>query len=138
MKYMLLLKASNDEESSDSAGTVDRAEMDAFDERLIRAGVLLAGEALEASATGARVEYSNMPPSVEDGPFAPVDDSISGFWILQVASRDEAIEWARRVPLKTGRIEVRRVLERDDVDSSTAQALHEVGPHEASVRRRTA
>ncbi|WP_243063148.1 YciI family protein [Humibacter sp. RRB41] len=138
MKYMLLLKASTGEESGDGASTVERAAMDAFDERLIRAGVLLAGEALEASATGARVEYSNMSPSVDDGPLARADGSISGFWILQVASRDEAIEWARRVPLKTGRIEVRRVLEPDDVDSSTSPAQREVGSREASAERRTA
>src|SRR6185437_5997644 len=107
-------RRSSDLSAASESGTApDTAELDAmgaFNEQLIKAGVLLAGEGLADSSTGARVEYSS------DGPIAETKELISGFWILQVASRDEAIEWARRIPLGSGRVEVRRVLELEDFD----------------------
>jgi len=138
MKYMLLLQASAASESDAAADTADLDAMGAFNEQLIKAGVLLAGEGLEASSSGARVEYSDEPPVVTDGPFAETKELISGFWILQVASRDEAIEWARRVPLGSGRIEVRRVLELADFDPDNAYVQQEVEWREKTGESRTA
>ena len=138
MKYMLMLRASSATEAAGRPDADDLNAMGAFNERLIKAGVLLAGEGLESSATGARVEYDGAERHVTDGPFAETQELISGFWILQVASRDEAIEWARRVPLHEGRIEVRRVLELDDFDPDNEYVRKEVEWREQTGRSRTA
>lgn len=89
-------------------------EMGRFNEEVINAGAMLAGEGLHPVETGSWVSFDGDERTVTDGPFTESKELIAGFWILQVASKEEALEWARRVPLRTGAIEVRRVFEIED------------------------
>ena len=118
MRYMLLLKATADTESGRMPTDQELTEMGQFNEKLVNAGVMLAGEGLHASADGARVDYSGDDRVVTDGPFTETKELIAGFWIIQAASKEEAVEWARRVPLTEGQIEVRQVFEDSEFDQS--------------------
>jgi hypothetical protein len=88
--------------------------MAAFNEQMVKAGVMLAGEGLQASSKGARVKYSGSNRTVTDGPFAETKELVAGFWLIQARSRAEAIEWARRAPIQDGEVEVRQVFELED------------------------
>ena len=81
---------------------------------MVKAGVMLAGEGLQASSKGARVHYDGAKRTVIDGPFTETKELIAGFWLIQVKSRAEAIEWAKRVPFKEGHVEIRQVFELED------------------------
>src|ERR1700712_904181 len=113
MRFMLLLKATPDSE----AGKLPSAElivaMGKFNDELIKAGVLLAGDGIQASSKGARVYLSGEKRTVVDGPFAETKELVSGYWILQLKSKEEAIEWAKRCPNPAGggdaQIEIRRM-----------------------------
>ena len=118
MRYMLLLKATADTESGRMPTDQELTEMGQFNEKLVNAGVMLAGEGLHASADGARVDYSGDDRVVTDGPFTETKELIAGFWIIQAASKEEAVDWARRVPLTEGQIEVRQVFEDSEFDQS--------------------
>jgi hypothetical protein len=124
MRFMMIVNA--DERSE--AGVLPSAEelraMGEFNEEMINAGVMLAGEGLQASSKGARVEYSKGKPKVVDGPFPETKELIAGFWLIQAKSLDEAVEWARRVPVEDGRVEIRQVFELEDFDSEGLE-LHE-------------
>jgi hypothetical protein len=96
-------------------------EMGKFNEELGKAGALLAGEGLEASSKGVRVRYSNGKFKVIDGPFAETKELIAGFWLIQAKSRDEAIEWARRVPFQEGEVEIRPLFELEDFPVDAAE-----------------
>jgi hypothetical protein len=89
-------------------------EMGKFNEELAKAGVLLTGEGLQPSSKGARVKFSGNQRTVTDGPFAETKELIAGFWLWQVKSLDEAIEWIKRAPFMDGEIEIRQVFESDD------------------------
>jgi len=89
-------------------------EMGKFNEELAKAGVLLAAEGLQPSSKGARVKFSGNQRTVTDGPFAETKELIAGFWLWQVKSLDEAIEWIKRAPFMDGEIEIRQVFESDD------------------------
>jgi hypothetical protein len=98
MKFVLLVRAT---EESESGGKVDpelAAQMGKFNEEMVKAGVLLAGEGLHPSSKGARIRFSGGKQTVVDGPFAETKELIAGFWILQCRSREEALEWAKRSP----------------------------------------
>ncbi|HWU47408.1 MAG TPA: YciI family protein [Humibacter sp.] len=138
MKYMLILKANDDSEGGGLPDDAALDEMGAFNEELIKAGVLLAGEGLEQSATGARISYDGEDREVTDGPFAETKELIAGFWILQVASRDEAIEWARRAPLRTGQVEIRRVFEIEEFNTANEYVQKEAAWREEHGEGRTA
>jgi len=111
---MMLVKASKDSEAGVMPSKKMLTEMGKFNEELGKAGVLLAGEGLQASSKGVRVRYSNGKFKVIDGPFAETKELIAGFWLIQAKSRDEAIEWARRVPFEDGEVEVRPLFELPD------------------------
>ena len=127
MKFMLLLKATEESESGRMPDSAAIAEMGRYNDELIQAGVLLAGEGLHASSDGARVRYDGERRSVLDGPFAETKELLAGFWILEVSSKEEAVEWARRVPLSSGEVEVRQVfmLGEFDQDSEYVQKERE-------------
>jgi len=114
MRFMILVKS----DATSEAGVLPDEElltdMSRYNEELARAGVLLAGEGLQASSKGARVQFSGSSRTVVDGPFADAKDLVAGFWILQVKSKEEAIEWVKRVPFHEGEIEIRQVFEADD------------------------
>jgi hypothetical protein len=89
-------------------------EMGKFNEELAKAGVMLAGEGLQASSKGVRVKFSGNKRTVRDGPFAETKELVAGFWLWQVKSKEEAIEWAKRIPFEEGEIEIRQVFEAED------------------------
>ena len=119
MRFMILVKANADSEAGKVPAKEAINEMGKYNSQLMKAGVLLAGEGIHPSSKGARVKLSatGAAPSVTDGPFAETKELISGFWILQVTSRDEAIEWAKRIPNPTDddfEVEVRQVFDAED------------------------
>ena len=112
MKYMLIMRSTD--ETWEAFKDVDFNEMlttmGKFNDELINAGVLVAAEGLDASKSGVVVDYSQQPPVVTDGPYGETKELFNGFWILDVASQEEAVEWAKRAPLGGGtKIEIRRV-----------------------------
>ena len=117
MKVMVLVKASKDSEAGIMPSTQLLADMGKFNEELVKAGVMLAGEGLQPSSKGARVRFSGSERTVIDGPFAETKELIAGFWLWQVRSKEEAIEWVKRCPnpmLGESEIEIRQVFEPED------------------------
>ncbi len=117
MRFMLIVKANADTETGSMPSRELIEEMGRYNEELMKAGVLLAADGLHPSSRGARVLFSGDKRTVVDGPFAETKELIAGFWIIQVDSRDEAIEWVKRCPNPTGgesAIEIRQVFETED------------------------
>ena len=120
MRFMLIVKASKDSEAGVLPSKELLAEMGKFNEQLVKAGVLLAGEGLQPSSKGARVKFAGgKRPVVTDGPFTETKELVAGFWLIQVKSKAEAVEWAKRSPAPMGpgkdsEIEVRQVFEASD------------------------
>jgi hypothetical protein len=117
MRVMVIVKADGDTEAGVPPNERLLAEMDQFNEELVKAGVLLAGEGLHPSSEGVRVRFAGGTRTVVDGPFAEAKELVAGFWLWQVKSLDEAIEWVRRCPTPAGvesEIEIRQVFEADD------------------------
>ncbi|HEV2681149.1 MAG TPA: YciI family protein, partial [Rhodanobacter sp.] len=98
MRFMVIVKANEDTEAGVMPSERVLAEMGKFNEELVKAGVMLAGEGLHSSAKGVRVKFSGRQRTVTDGPFAETKELIAGFWLWQVKSREEAIEWLKRAP----------------------------------------
>jgi hypothetical protein len=114
MRFMMLVKATEESEAGVLPSKEELAEMGQFNEELLKAGVMLAGEGLQASSKGARVKYSGDKRTVTDGPFTEAKELIAGYWLIQVRSKDEAVEWASRVPFRDGEVEIRQVFEASD------------------------
>jgi len=114
MRFMVLVKASKESEAGVLPSKEEFAEMGQFNEQMIKAGVMLAGEGLQASSKGARINYSGEKPVVTDGPFTETKELVAGFWLIQVKSKEEAIEWLKRAPFKEGEVEIRQVFEASD------------------------
>lgn len=119
MRFMMLVKASPETEAGVLPSKELVAAMGRYNEEMVKAGVMLAGEGLHASSKGARVKFSGGKRTVTDGPFTEAKELIAGFWLIQVKSRQEAIEWAKRCPAPMGEgeeaeIEVRQVFEVSD------------------------
>lgn len=114
MRFMVIVKADKDSEAGVLPSQKLLAEMGKYNEELAKAGVMLAGEGLQASSKGARVRFSGSKRTVIDGPFAETKELVAGFWLIQVKSKEEAIEWVKRVPFETGEIEIRQVFEAED------------------------
>jgi hypothetical protein len=112
---MVVVKASKESEAGQLPTRELLAEMGKFNEELVNAGVMLAGEGLQASSKGKRVKFSGRQRTVIDGPFAETKELIAGYWIWQVKSMDEAVEWLKRAPFDGGaEVEIRQVFEADD------------------------
>ena len=117
MRVMVLVKASDDSEAGVMPGEDLHAAMGRYNEELVNAGILLAGEGLHPSSRGVRVHFSGDRRTVVDGPFAQTKELIAGYWLWQVESMEEAVEWVKRCPNPTGeesQIEIRRVFEAED------------------------
>lgn len=114
MRFMMLVKANKDSEAGVLPDENILSEIGKYNEELVKAGALLAAEGLQASSKGTRVRYSNGKFQVIDGPFAETKELIAGFWLIQAKSKDEAIEWARRVPFQEGEVEIRQLFELPD------------------------
>ena len=121
MRFMVIVKASKESEAGVLPSAELLTEMGKYNEELIKAGVMLAGEGLQASSKGARVRFSGSKRTVIDGPFAETKELIAGFWLWQCKSKEEAIEWVKRCPNPTGQeseIEIRQVFEAEDFGSN--------------------
>ncbi len=129
MKVMVMVRATADSENGAMPSQQLLAEMGRFNEELVNAGVMLAGEGLKPSAQGARVRFEGTRREVIDGPFAETKELIAGFWLWQVRSLDEAVEWARRCPnpFENGvsELEIRPVFEADDFGEAFTEELRE-------------
>lgn len=128
MRFMLLMKATQDSEAGVMPSEKILAAMMEYNEELVKAGVLLAGEGLHPSSKGARVTFSGGETTVIDGPFAATEELIAGYWLIQVRSRDEAIGWVKRCPSSPDEefeIEIRQVLEADDFGAELTPELRE-------------
>ena len=130
MRFMVIVKASKDSEAGVMPKQEMLAEMGKYNEELVKAGVLLAGEGLHPSSKGARVKFSGEKRTVIDGPFTETKELIAGFWLLQVKSREEAIEWAKRSPNPHGpgaetELEIRQVFEAEDFGAELTPELRE-------------
>ena len=126
MRYMVIVKASEESEKGATGTTEDFAEMGAYNAELAKAGIMLAGEGLTSSSDGARVRFaSDGSSTVIDGPFAETKELVAGFWILQVSSREEVLEWVRKAPFRDGEVEVRRVAEFEDFGDAFTPELRE-------------
>ncbi len=114
MRFMIIVKASPESESGALPTTEELTEMGRYNEELAKAGVLLAGEGLHPSSNGARVRFDGGDRTVVEGPFPETRELVAGFWLIQVRSREEAVEWVKRIPFRTGEVEIRKVFEADD------------------------
>lgn len=136
MRFMIIVKATADSESGKLPSTELMTAMGKFNEELVNAGVLLAGEGLHPSAKGARIHFDGSSRTVTDGPFAETKELIAGFWLIQVKSKEEAIEWMKRCPNPfdvPSDIEIRQVYEISDFGDA---ATPEVVAQEEALRAR--
>lgn len=120
MKVMVLVKATKESEAGQLPSMEELTAMDRFNEELVKAGVVLAGEGLHASAKGVRIYYTGDKRTVVDGPFTEAKELIAGFGMWQVKSMAEAIEWARRAPFPDGQVEIRQVIAPEDFAPNAA------------------
>jgi hypothetical protein len=130
MRFMVLVKATPDSEAGVMPSEQLLAEMGAYNEEMVKAGVMLAGEGLHPSSKGARVRFSGKDRSVIDGPFTETKELIAGYWLIQVKSLDEAIEWVKRCPNpmdEESDIEIRQVFEAEDFGDEYTPELREQG-----------
>jgi hypothetical protein len=131
VRFMMMIKANKDSEAGVMPSEQALAAMATYNEELVKAGVMLDGAGLQPSSKGARVRFSGGKPTVIDGPFTESKELIAGYWLIQVKSKEEAIEWARRVPFEVdvhmggeGEIEVRQLFELGDFAPSAAVEHH--------------
>jgi hypothetical protein len=125
---MILVKATQDSEAGVMPSTELFAEMGRFNEALVKAGIMLAGEGLHPTSEGVRVRFSGKERTVIEGPFAHPNELVAGFWIWQVNSREEAIEWVKRCPnpmLEDSEIEIRQIYEADELGAEFTPELRE-------------
>ncbi|MEA2175891.1 MAG: hypothetical protein QOD00_3483 [Blastocatellia bacterium] len=115
MRFMIIVKANEDSEAGVLPDEKILSAMGKFNEELVKAGVMLAGEGLHASSKGARVKFEGSKRTVIDGPFSETKELVAGFWLWQVKSKEEAIEWLKRAPFGGGtEVEIRQVFEPED------------------------
>jgi hypothetical protein len=122
---MVLVKASPESEAGEMPSEELLSQMTDFNEELVKAGVMLAGEGLHPSSKGVRVAFAGGERKVIDGPFAETKELVAGFWLWQVKSLDEAIEWLKRAPFQEGEVELRPVFEDDDFGDELTPELRE-------------
>jgi hypothetical protein len=126
MRFMVLVKASEESEAGVMPSEELLAEMGGYNEELVKAGVMLAGEGLHPTSKGKRVRFSGKDRTVIDGPFAETKELLAGFWLLQAKSMDEALEWVKRAPFDGGtEIEIRPVFEEEDFGEEFTPELRE-------------
>lgn len=128
MKFMVIVKATADSEAGIMPSAQLLAEMGAYNETLVKAGVMLAGEGLHPSAKGARVRFSGQQRTVIDGPFSETKELVAGFWLLQCKSKEECIEWVKRCPNPMpgeSELEIRQIFEAEDFGEAFTPELRE-------------
>ncbi|HKZ73578.1 MAG TPA: YciI family protein [Steroidobacteraceae bacterium] len=125
MRFMVIVKADKDTEAGVLPSEEILTAMGKYNEQLVKASVMLAGEGLQASSKGARVRFSNGKRTVIDGPFAETKELIAGFWLWQCKSKQEAIEWLKRAPFENTEVEIRQVFEAEDFGAELTPELRE-------------
>jgi len=125
MRFMVLVKANKDSEAGIMPTEAMLAEMGRYNEELVKAGVMLAGEGLHPSPKGARVRFEGKKRTVIDGPFAETKELVAGFWMWQVKSKEEALDWLKRAPFQEGEVELRQVFEAEDFGAEFTPELRE-------------
>ena len=125
MRFMVIVKADKNSEAGVLPDTKLLADMGKFNEELTKAGVMLAGEGLQPSSKGARVRFSGGQKTVIDGPFAETKELVAGFWLWQLKSKEEAIEWLKRAPFEGTEVEIRQVFEAEDFGAEFTPELRE-------------
>ena len=126
MRFMVLVKANQDTEAGVMPTEQQLSEMGRYNEELVKAGVMLAGEGLHPTSKGARVRFEGHKRTVIDGPFAETKELVAGYWLWQVRSREEAIEWLKRAPFDDGaEVELRQVFEMEDFGAEFTPELRE-------------
>ena len=125
MRFMVVVKADRDSEAGKLPDEKILTEMGKFNEELAKAGVMLAAEGLQASSKGARVRFDGKKRTVTDGPFTETKELIAGFWIWQVKSKEEAIEWLKRAPFEETEVEIRPLFEASDFGPELTPELRE-------------
>jgi hypothetical protein len=135
MRFMVIVKADQKSEAGVLPDKKLFAEMGKFNEELAKAGVMLAAEGLQPSSKGARVKFSGSKRTVIDGPFSETKELVAGFWLWQVRSKEEAIEWLKRAPFQEGEVEIRQVFEAEDFGAEFTPELRE---QEERIRRQVA
>ncbi len=126
MRFMVIVKASKDSEAGVLPSKELLTEMGKFNEELVKAGVMLAGEGLQSSSKGARVKFSGGKSTVTNGPFPETNDLVAGFWIWKVKSKEEAIEWLKRGPFVDGaELEIRQIFEVEDFGANITPEMKE-------------
>jgi hypothetical protein len=124
MRFMVIVKASEASERGEMPSQQELEEMGRYNEELVKAGVMLAGEGLHPSSAGARVRFdADNNATVVDGPFTETKELVAGFWILQVSSREEVLEWVKRAPFREGEVEVRQVFEDEEFTNATPEQM---------------
>ena len=137
MRFMVIVKASKDSEAGVMPSTELLTAMGKFNEEMVKAGIMLAGEGLQASSKGARIHFGDGPPRAVDGPFAESKEMIAGFWIIQTKTRQEAIEWMKRAPFDAGTtLELRQIFEPEDFAPSdpTGELMNKERELSAQIR----
>lgn len=126
MRFMVMVKATKESEAGEMPSEAVLAAMGRFNEEMVKAGVMLAGEGLHPSAKGARIRFSSKGVDVVDGPFAVAGELVAGYWLIETASRDEAIAWMKRAPFAPGdELELRQVFEAEDFGEAFTPELRE-------------
>src|SRR5438876_1997235 len=125
MRFMVIVKANKDSEAGVMPSEKMLTDMGKFNGDLVKAGMMLAGEGLHASSKGARVKFSGGKTTVVDGPFAETKELVAGYWMWQVKSKEEAIEWLKRAPFEDTEVEIRQVFEADDFGEEFTPELRE-------------
>ncbi len=139
MRFMVLVKANKDSEAGVLPDRKVLTEMGKFNEELVKAGVMLAGDGLHPSSKGARVRFSGGKRTVIDGPFAETKELVAGFWLWQVKSKEEAIEWLKRAPFEETEVEIRPLFEASDFGPELTPELREQEErHRAQMAKRAA
>lgn len=124
MRVMVLVKASDESESGALPSTADLAEMGKYNEELVKAGIMLAADGLKASSNGKRVRFSGSDRTVLDGPFAETKELVAGYWLWEVSSIEEAVEWLKRAPFDGGaEIEIRPIFGAEDFGDNLTPEL---------------
>src|SRR6478736_9645588 len=121
MRVMVLVKATEETERGVLPTTEEFAEMGAYNEQLINAGIMLAGDGLKPTVHGKRVRFDADAKTVLDGPFTETKELVAGYWLWEVASMDEAVEWLKRAPFRDSEVELRKILDMDDFGDFAAK-----------------
>ncbi|MDB4975922.1 MAG: dehydrogenase [Myxococcaceae bacterium] len=137
MRFVILVKATPESEAGVMPTTEELNAMGKFNEQLVKAGIMLAGEGLRPTSQAVRVRFAGGRPTTIDGPFAETKELVAGFWIWQVRSRDEALEWIKRAPFSRGEeVEVRQVFEAEDFgEAATPEVLERESRLRAQIEK---